>query len=227
MINRRGTRTGTRPPAACTTSPRPLGSRWPGRTLICSDRGADLLHREGCRDGHAELACRDQARNLLDGAGGGVSAVCRRDPVDLCGDGGDALVRHAKFSCRPRRVRPVQVDRRGDAAGSQGTDPAGQAVPIGGRLGPAGTQGIGRRRRSRPDHSRAREPGELHGEHADPASRAADEQRVARAGIDDGEGGGGRAPCYSKGGGGAVVDAVGGMVRVAAAAMAPAASMTT
>jgi hypothetical protein len=57
------------------------------------DRGADLLHRESCRDGHTELARRDQARNLLDGAGGGVSTVCRRDPVDLCSDGGDALVR--------------------------------------------------------------------------------------------------------------------------------------
>src|SRR5437016_4524862 len=50
------------------------------------------------------------------------------------------------------------------------TRPA-RAVPIGDRLGPEGTQGTGRRRRSRPDHSRAREPGELHGEHADPASR--------------------------------------------------------
>ena len=132
--------------------------------------------------------------------GGGVSAVCWRDPVGLCGDGGDALVRHAKFSCRLRCVRPVEVDRRGDAAGSQGTEQAGQAVAIGDRLGPEGAQGIGRRRRSRSDHSRAREAGELHGEHADPASRAADEQRVARAGFDGGERGGGGAPCYGKGG---------------------------
>src|ERR1700733_6583090 len=71
------------------------------------NRGADLLDREARRDGHAELARRDQASNLLDGAGGGVSAVCRRDPVDLCSDGGDALVRNANFSCRLRRLRPV------------------------------------------------------------------------------------------------------------------------
>jgi hypothetical protein len=71
------------------------------------DRGADLLHRESCRDGHAELARRDQARNLLDGAGGGIGAVCRRDPVDPRSDGSNALVRHAKFSCRLHRVRPV------------------------------------------------------------------------------------------------------------------------
>jgi binding-protein-dependent transport system inner membrane component len=86
------------------------------------DRGADLLDREGCRDGHAELARRDQAGDLLDGAGGGVSAVGRSDPVDLGGDGGDALVRNAEFSCRLRRLDPVQVDGRGDAAGSQGTE---------------------------------------------------------------------------------------------------------
>ena len=166
--------------------------------------------------GTRELARRDQAGNLLDGAGGGVSAVCRRDSVDLCGDGGDALVRNAEFSCRPRRLRPVQVDGRGDAGRSQGAEPVGQAVAIGDRLGPEGTQGIGRCRRSRPDHPRAREAGELDGEHADPASRAANEQRVARAGFDNGEGGGGCAACYGKGGGCAVVDAVGGMVRVAA-----------
>ena len=29
------------------------------------DRGADLLDREACRDGHTELARRDQASNLL------------------------------------------------------------------------------------------------------------------------------------------------------------------
>ena len=29
------------------------------------DRRADLLHRESCRDGHTELARRDQAGNLL------------------------------------------------------------------------------------------------------------------------------------------------------------------
>src|SRR5579862_5540389 len=109
------------------------------------DRGADLLNREGCRDWHTELARRDQAGNLLDGAGGGVSAVCRRDSVDLCGDGGDALVRDAKFSCRLRRVRPVQVDGRSDAGGSKGTEPTDQAVAIGDRLGPEGSQGIGRR----------------------------------------------------------------------------------
>jgi len=34
------------------------------------DRSADLLDREACRDGDAELARRDQAGNLLDGAGG-------------------------------------------------------------------------------------------------------------------------------------------------------------
>ena len=71
------------------------------------DRSADLLDREACRDGDAELARRDQAGNLLDGAGGGVSAVGRRDPVDLGSDGGDALVRNAKFSCRLRCLRPV------------------------------------------------------------------------------------------------------------------------
>ena len=98
---------------------------------------------------------------------------------------------------------------------SQGTEPD-QAVAISDRLGPERTQGIGRRRRSRPDHSRAREASELHGEHADPASRAANEQRVVRAGFDNGERGGGCAPPYSKGGGCAVVDAGGSMVRVAA-----------
>ena len=51
------------------------------------DRGADLPDREGGRDGHTKLARRDQAGDLLDGAGGGVSAVCRRDSVDLRGDG--------------------------------------------------------------------------------------------------------------------------------------------
>lgn len=114
------------------------------------DRGADLPDRESCRDGHAELARRDQAGDLLDGAGGGVSAVGRRDPVDLCSDGGDAFVRHAEFWCRLRRLRPVQVDGRGDAGGSQGAEPAGQAVAVGDRLGPEGTQGTGRRRRSVP-----------------------------------------------------------------------------
>ena len=79
------------------------------------DRGADLLDREACRDGHTELARRDQAGNLLYGAGGGVGAVCRCDSVDLCSDGGDALVRNAKFPCRLRRLRPVEVDGRGDA----------------------------------------------------------------------------------------------------------------
>jgi hypothetical protein len=64
------------------------------------DRGADLLDREARRDGHTELARRDQASDLLYGAGGGVSAVCRCDSVDLCSDGGDALVGNAKFSCR-------------------------------------------------------------------------------------------------------------------------------
>src|ERR1700722_18761198 len=77
------------------------------------DRRADLLDREACRDGHTELARRDQAGDLLDGAGGGVSAVRRRDPVGLCSDGGDAPVRHAKVPCRLHRLRPVQVDRRG------------------------------------------------------------------------------------------------------------------
>ncbi len=168
------------------------------------------------RDGHPELARRDQAGDLFEGARGGVGAVRRRDPVDLRGDGGDALVRDAEFSGRLHRVRPVQVDRRGDAAGSEGADPVDQAVAVGDRLGPEGAQGVGRRRRPRPDHPRAGEPRELDGEHADPASRAADEQRVARAGVDDGEGGGGRAARDGKGGGGAVVDAVGGVVRVAA-----------
>jgi hypothetical protein len=179
------------------------------------DRRADLLHREACRDGHAELAYRDQAGNLLDGAGGGVSAVRRGDPVDLRGDSGDPLVRQAKFPRHLHCLRPVQVDRRSDAGGSQGTDPAGQAVAMGDRLGPESTAGTGRGRRSRPDHSCAREAGELDGEHADPASCAADEQRVARARVDDGEGGRGRAPRYGKGGGGAVVDSTGGTVRVA------------
>ena len=59
------------------------------------DRGSDLFDREACRDGHKELARRDQASNLLDGAGSGVRAVRRRDPVDLCSDGGDALIRYA------------------------------------------------------------------------------------------------------------------------------------
>src|SRR5690348_10947170 len=107
------------------------------------DRGADLLDWEACRDGHAELARRDQAGDLLDGAGGGVSAVGRRDPVDLCGDGGDALVRNAKFSCRLRRLGPVEVDGRSDAGGGQGTEPAGQPVAVGDRLGSEGTQGTG------------------------------------------------------------------------------------
>ena len=110
------------------------------------DRGADLLDREACRDGHTELARRDQASNLLYGAGGGVSAVCRCDSVDLCSDGGDAVVRNAKFSCRLRRLRPVQVDGRSDAGGSQVTEPVDQAVAISDRLGPEGTQRIGRRR---------------------------------------------------------------------------------
>ena len=71
------------------------------------DRRADLLDRETCCDGHTELARGDQASNLLYGAGGGVSAVCRRDPLDLSSDGGDARVRHAKFSCSLCRLGPV------------------------------------------------------------------------------------------------------------------------
>jgi hypothetical protein len=91
------------------------------------DRGADLLDRERCRDGYTELAGRDQARDLLDGAGGGVGAVCRGDSVEVCGDGGDALVRDAKFSCRLRRLGPVEVDGGGDAGGSQGAPRARRA----------------------------------------------------------------------------------------------------
>src|SRR5689334_15268493 len=50
------------------------------------DRRADLLHREGRGQGHSELPLRDQPRDLLDRAGGGVGAVRRRDPVDQGGD---------------------------------------------------------------------------------------------------------------------------------------------
>src|SRR4029079_16265140 len=58
------------------------------------------------------------------------------------------------------------------------------------------------------------EPRKLCGEDAAPASRAANEQRVAGARVDNGEGRSCRATRDSKGGSGTVVDAVRGMVRV-------------
>jgi hypothetical protein len=39
------------------------------------DRSADLPDREGCRDGHTELAGRDQAGDLLDGAGAALAPL--------------------------------------------------------------------------------------------------------------------------------------------------------
>src|ERR1700744_3226964 len=104
------------------------------------DRGADLADREAGRDGHPELTLRDQAGDLLDGAGGGFGAVGRCDSVDLGRDGGDALVREVEVPGRLDRTRPVQVDGRGNAGGSQGMDPAGQALAVGDRLGPEGPQ---------------------------------------------------------------------------------------
>ena len=93
------------------------------------------------RDGHAESARRGQTGDLLDGAGGGVGAVGRRDAVHLGGDRGHAGVRYAELACHRDRVRAVQVDGRGDAVGSQVAESVGQALAIGDRLGsrvPAG-----------------------------------------------------------------------------------------
>ena len=52
-------------------------------------------------------------------------------------------------------------------------------------------------------------------EHSDPAGSAADQHGVSGAGIENGEGGGGRAPRDREGGGGAVVDAIGSVVGLA------------
>ena len=118
------------------------------------------------------------------------------------------------FPCGVHCLRPVQVDGGGDTAGSEGPDPVGQAVAVGDRLGPEAAQEIGRCRRSRPDHPRPSELGQLDREHPDPARRAADQHRVARAGAGNGEGGGRCAARDREGGGGAVVDAVGGLMRL-------------
>ncbi len=107
------------------------------------DRGADLFDREARCDGHPELTCGDQLSNVLQGAGGSIGAVRRRHPVDLGGDGADALVRDAEFPCGMDGLRPVQVDRRGDAVGSEGADPVSQTVAIGDRLGPEAAQEVG------------------------------------------------------------------------------------
>jgi hypothetical protein len=50
-------------------------TRSPSFGAIPPGHGADLLDREACRDGDTELARRDQASNLLYGAGGGVSRL--------------------------------------------------------------------------------------------------------------------------------------------------------
>jgi hypothetical protein len=60
-------------------------------------RGADLRDREARRDWRANLTCRNEAGDLVYGAGG-VGAVCGCDPVDLGGDRGDAVVGGAEFS---------------------------------------------------------------------------------------------------------------------------------
>jgi hypothetical protein len=77
-----------------------------------------------CRcSGYPDLACCNEAGDLVYGVGG-VGAVCRRDSVDLGGDGGDALIRDAGFPCSVRCVSPVKVDRRGDALVREGMDSA-------------------------------------------------------------------------------------------------------
>ena len=94
-------------------------------------RGADLLDREARRDRHPELARRNQAGDLFQGAGDGVRAIGGRHAVDLRGDGADTGVRDAEFPCGVHCLRPVQVDGGGDAGGSEGPDPVGQAVAVG------------------------------------------------------------------------------------------------
>ena len=105
------------------------------------DRGANLFDRKAGRDRHPQAARCNQAGDLREGARGCVGAVRRCDAVDLGGDGRDALVGNADFACRERRVRPVQVRGRGDAGGSQRTDPIDQTIAIGDRLDPERAQG--------------------------------------------------------------------------------------
>jgi len=128
------------------------------------------------------------------------------------GDGGDARVRDAECPCGVRCLRSVEVDRSGDSAGSEGADPVGQSVAVGDRLGSEIAQETSRCRRSRPDHARPCDPRQLDGEHPDSARRAADQHGVVRPGFDHGQGGGCRASGDREGGGGAVVDAVGGVM---------------
>src|SRR4051794_35218665 len=134
------------------------------------DGGADLVDGEGRGDRHSESALRGQTGDFLDGAGGGVGAVGRRDAVHSGGDRGHAGVRYAEFACHRDRVGAVQVHGRGDAVGSQLAESVGQALAVGYRLGSQCPQGVGRGGRSGPDDSRAGEASELDGEHADPAS---------------------------------------------------------
>jgi len=75
------------------------------------DGGTDLLDREACGDGHPESAGRNQASQLFQGAGGGIGAVGRCDPVDLGGDGRDACVRDAKSPCRVRCLGSIERAR--------------------------------------------------------------------------------------------------------------------
>jgi len=89
-----------------------------------------------------------------------------------------------------RGLRSIEVDRSGDPAGSDGTNPVRQAIAVGDRLGSEIAQEIGRCPRPCSDHARPDDSGQLDGEHSDSARRAADQHGIVRSKLDDGQGGG-------------------------------------
>ena len=97
---------------------------------------------------------------------------------------GDPFGCYAESERGFNRFGAEQVDRCGDAVGGQRPYPVRQTGAVGDRLGPQLAQKRERALRGGPDHRRAGQSGQLHGEHAHTAGRPADQNRVLRPQID-------------------------------------------